>query len=65
MPLPSSGGIAQMEILNIMEGYNLQEMGHNSSSTCIFSPKPCVAVIATGTFTLVIPTLLQGSPKNG
>ncbi len=31
MPLPSSGGITQAEILNILEGYNLKEMGHNSA----------------------------------
>jgi len=31
MPLPSSGGIAETQILNILEGYNLQEMGHNSA----------------------------------
>lgn len=31
MPLPSSGGITQTEILNILEGYNLEEMGHNSA----------------------------------
>jgi gamma-glutamyltranspeptidase/glutathione hydrolase len=31
MPLPSSGGITQTEILNILEGYDLEEMGHNSA----------------------------------
>jgi gamma-glutamyltranspeptidase/glutathione hydrolase len=31
MPLPSSGGITETLILNILEGYNLQEMGHNSA----------------------------------
>jgi len=31
MPLPSSGGIAETEILNILEGYDLQAMGHNSA----------------------------------
>lgn len=31
MPLPSSGGIVETEILNILEGYDLQAMGHNSA----------------------------------
>ncbi|UCF06383.1 MAG: gamma-glutamyltransferase [bacterium] len=31
MPLPSSGGITQTEILNILEGYNVEEKGHNSA----------------------------------
>ncbi|MCI0500105.1 MAG: gamma-glutamyltransferase, partial [Planctomycetales bacterium] len=31
MPLPSSGGITQTEILNIMEGYDLQALGQNSA----------------------------------
>jgi gamma-glutamyltranspeptidase/glutathione hydrolase len=31
MPLPSSRGITETLILNILEGYNLQEMGHNSA----------------------------------
>ncbi|HEU5209258.1 MAG TPA: gamma-glutamyltransferase [Longimicrobiales bacterium] len=30
MPPPSSGGIAVVEMLNILEGYELAEMGHNS-----------------------------------
>jgi len=32
MPPPSSGGIALVEMLNILEGYNLSEMGHNSAA---------------------------------
>lgn len=31
MPPPSSGGIAVIEMLNILEGFNLKEMGHNSA----------------------------------
>jgi gamma-glutamyltranspeptidase/glutathione hydrolase len=31
MPLPSSGGIAETEMLNILEGYDLAAMGHNSA----------------------------------
>ena len=31
MPPPSSGGTALIEILNILEGYNLKETGHNSA----------------------------------
>ncbi|MEM1121332.1 MAG: gamma-glutamyltransferase [Bacteroidota bacterium] len=31
MPPPSSGGVAVVEMLNILEGYNLTEMGHNSA----------------------------------
>ena len=31
MPPPSSGGIAIIEMLNILEGFNLKEMGHNSA----------------------------------
>jgi gamma-glutamyltranspeptidase/glutathione hydrolase len=31
MPLPSSGGIAQIEMLNILEGYDLAPLGHNSA----------------------------------
>ncbi len=31
MPPPSSGGIALIEMLNILEGYDLRSMGHNSS----------------------------------
>ncbi|MCL4131295.1 UNVERIFIED_CONTAM: hypothetical protein GTU68_010210 [Idotea baltica] len=33
MPPPSSGGIALVEMLNILEGYNLNEMGHNSAAS--------------------------------
>ena len=33
MPPPSSGGIALVEMLNILEGYNLSEMGHNSAAS--------------------------------
>ena len=31
MPPPSSGGIAMVTMLNILEGYDLEEMGHNSA----------------------------------
>jgi gamma-glutamyltranspeptidase / glutathione hydrolase len=31
MPPPSSGGIAIIEMLNILEGFNVKEMGHNSA----------------------------------
>jgi gamma-glutamyltranspeptidase/glutathione hydrolase len=31
MPPPSSGGIALIEMLNILEGYNLKQIGHNSA----------------------------------
>ena len=31
MPPPSSGGVALIEMLNILEGFNLTEMGHNSA----------------------------------
>ena len=31
MPPPSSGGIALVEMLNILEGYDLAAMGHNST----------------------------------
>ncbi|MCI0436821.1 MAG: gamma-glutamyltransferase [Gemmatimonadetes bacterium] len=31
MPPPSSGGIAMVEMLNILEGYDLRAMGHNSA----------------------------------
>ncbi len=31
MPPPSSGGVAIIEMLNILEGYDLKEMGHNSA----------------------------------
>ena len=32
MPPPSSGGIALVEMLNILEGYDLAAMGHNSAA---------------------------------
>ena len=32
MPPPSSGGTALVEMLNILEGYDLEAMGHNSAS---------------------------------
>lgn len=32
MPPPSSGGIAVVEMLNILEGYDLRAMGHNSAT---------------------------------
>ena len=32
MPPPSSGGIAVVEMLNILEGYDLAAMGHNSAA---------------------------------
>jgi len=31
MPPPSSGGIVLVEMLNILEGFNLRQMGHNSA----------------------------------
>lgn len=31
MAPPSSGGVALVEMLNILEGFNLREMGHNSA----------------------------------
>ena len=31
MAPPSSGGVALVEMLNILEGFNLKEMGHNSA----------------------------------
>ncbi len=31
MPPPSSGGVAVIEMLNILEGFNIREMGHNSA----------------------------------
>jgi gamma-glutamyltranspeptidase / glutathione hydrolase len=31
MPPPSSGGVAMLEMLNILEGYDLKAMGHNST----------------------------------
>ncbi len=31
MPPPSSGGVAVIEMLNILEGFNVKEMGHNSA----------------------------------
>ncbi len=31
MPPPSSGGVALLEILNVLEGYNLDSLGHNSA----------------------------------
>jgi gamma-glutamyltranspeptidase / glutathione hydrolase len=33
MPPPSSGGIALIQLLNILEGYPLREFGHNASRT--------------------------------
>jgi gamma-glutamyltranspeptidase/glutathione hydrolase len=33
MPLPSSGGVVLVEMLNILEGYKLTEMGANSADT--------------------------------
>lgn len=32
MPPPSSGGIHLIQMLNILEGYNLKKMGHNSAA---------------------------------
>ena len=31
MPPPSSGGVAMVEMLNIIEGYDLKSLGHNSA----------------------------------
>lgn len=31
MPPPSSGGVAMVEMLNMLEGFNLNKMGHNSA----------------------------------
>ena len=33
MPPPSSGGVALIEMLNILEGYDLKSAGHNSSAS--------------------------------
>jgi gamma-glutamyltranspeptidase/glutathione hydrolase len=32
MPPPSSGGVAMIQMLNILEGYDLKAMGHNSTA---------------------------------
>ncbi len=32
MPPPSSGGIVMLQVLNILEGYNVRAMGHNSAA---------------------------------
>jgi gamma-glutamyltranspeptidase / glutathione hydrolase len=32
MPPPSSGGVVLLQILNMLEGYDLRSMGHNSSA---------------------------------
>ena len=32
MPPPSSGGVAMIEMLNILEGFDLRAMGHNSAA---------------------------------
>jgi gamma-glutamyltranspeptidase/glutathione hydrolase len=32
MPLPSAGGLAILEILNALEGYDLEKLGHNSAT---------------------------------
>ncbi|HJP60531.1 MAG TPA: gamma-glutamyltransferase [Gemmatimonadaceae bacterium] len=32
MPPPTSGGVALIEMLNILEGYDLKSLGHNSAS---------------------------------
>ncbi len=32
MPPPSSGGVALVEMLNVLEGYGLEAMGHNSAA---------------------------------
>ena len=32
MPPPSSGGVALVEMLNVLEGYELEAMGHNSAA---------------------------------
>ena len=32
MPPPSSGGVVLVEMLNILEGFNLREVGHNSAA---------------------------------
>jgi gamma-glutamyltranspeptidase/glutathione hydrolase len=31
MPLPSSGGVVLVQMLNILEGFNVKEIGHNSA----------------------------------
>jgi gamma-glutamyltranspeptidase/glutathione hydrolase len=36
MPPPSSGGVALVQMLNILEGYDLASMGHNSAETIHF-----------------------------
>ena len=33
MPPPSSGGVVLVEMLNILEGFDLESMGHNSAAT--------------------------------
>lgn len=33
MPPPSSGGVALIEMLNIVEGFDIKEMGHNSAAS--------------------------------
>lgn len=32
VPLPSSGGVTELEILNILEGFELKDFGHNSAA---------------------------------
>jgi gamma-glutamyltranspeptidase/glutathione hydrolase len=36
MPPPSSGGVALVQMLNILEGYDLASLGHNSAETIHF-----------------------------
>jgi len=33
MPPPSSGGLVMLEVLNILEGFNIRELGYNSAAT--------------------------------
>ena len=55
-PPPSSGGVALIEILNILEGFDLAKFGNRSAETIHLKPKPSAAPSTIAPNSWAIPT---------
>jgi len=58
-PPPSSGGVALIEILNILEGFDLAKLGNRSAARFTWKPKHFAVLFTIAPIFWAIPT----SPK--